>query len=110
MPGLFFYFLDDHSNYLSYSINTFLPVNASFHWLNNVSCLFSSMNWRCANSVGTVGFFKGSTETPILFEDAAIGLLLQECWIIIGSKYHLAHCLPNTRFYGVCRNCADFLN
>ncbi len=37
------------------AINTFLPVNASLHWLNNVICLFLSMNWRCANTVGTVG-------------------------------------------------------
>jgi hypothetical protein len=32
------------------AINTFLPVNASLHWLNNVSCLFLSMNWRCENT------------------------------------------------------------
>jgi hypothetical protein len=32
----------------------FLPVNASLHWPNNVSCVFLSMNWRCANTEGTV--------------------------------------------------------
>ncbi len=36
------------------------------------------MNWRCANTVDTVG------------------LLLDN------SKYHLAHRLPKKRFYGVC--------
>ncbi len=46
------------------AINTFLPVNASLHWLNNVSCLVLSTNWRCAITEGTVGFFKGWTEVP----------------------------------------------
>ncbi len=52
------------------------------------------MNWQCANSVGTDGFFKGWTEVPqspfIFFEDAAIS----HCSRIVGlllviGKYHL---------------------
>jgi hypothetical protein len=46
------------------AILIFLPVNASLCWLNYVSCLFLSMNWRCSNTVGTVGFFKDWTEVP----------------------------------------------
>ncbi len=71
--------------------NTFLPANASLHWLNNVSCLVLSMNWWCDTTVGTVSFFKGWTEVPIFFEDAAIGPLLLECRLLLhNSKYHLA--------------------
>jgi len=75
---------------------------------NNVSCLFLFMNWRRANTVRTVGFFKGSTEVPHFLWRCRhwsrnVGLLLAN------SKFHLAHCQPNTRFYGACRNYANFL-
>jgi hypothetical protein len=60
----FLLFIDLMSLLIFRAINTFHPVNASLHWLNNVSCLFLSMNWRRANTVGTVGFFKGLTEVP----------------------------------------------
>ncbi len=46
------------------AIHIFLPVNASLHWLYNVSCLILLMNWRFANTVGTASFFKGWTEVP----------------------------------------------
>ncbi len=42
---------------INWAFNTFLPVNESLHW-------FASMNWRCANTAGTVGLFKGWSEVP----------------------------------------------
>jgi hypothetical protein len=35
---------------LDSAFNTFLSVNAGLHCLNNVSCLFLTMNWWCENT------------------------------------------------------------
>ncbi len=53
---------------------------------------------------------------PIVYEDAAIGPLLQVAACSFNAALHwiyywttMGHRLPNTRFYGVCRNNVDFL-
>ncbi len=56
--------------------------------------LFQRLNWGSPFSLKM---------PPLVHCSRSVGLLLDN------SKYHLAHRLSNTRFYGVCRNYTNFL-